>query len=66
MSHNENSNSITGAMTQAVLLGKRREDITELSKILLLKSSNNPSLDVEGVTVVLRLRHLTTLVGKYS
>ena len=43
MSHNENSNSITGAMTQAVLLGKRREDITELSKILLVRSFNNLS-----------------------
>jgi len=66
MPHNENFNSITGAMAQAVLLGKRRGDITELSKILLLRSTNNLSLESESVTVVLRLRHLTTLVGKYS
>ena len=65
MSHNEESNSITGAMAQTVLLGKRREDITELSKILLLKSSNNPSLDVEGVTAVLGLRHFPALMRKY-
>ena len=65
MSHKEKFNSITGAMTQTVLLGKRREDITELSKILLLKSSNNPSLDVEGITAVLGLRHLTALMRKY-
>ena len=55
MRHNEKSSSITGAMTQTVLLGKRREDITELSKILLLRSSNNPSLDIESVTVVIGL-----------
>ena len=62
---NEKSNSITGAMAPRVLLGKRRGNITELSKILLLKSSNNPSLDVEGITAVLGLRHLTALMRKY-
>ncbi len=55
MSHKEKFNSITGAMTQTVLLGKRREDITELSKILLLRSSKDLSLESESVTVVLRL-----------
>ena len=66
MPRNEKSNSITGAMTPPVLLGKRRGDITKLNKILLLRSSKNLSLESESVTVVIELRHLTTLVGKYS